>query len=418
MEITLIIMIEERMIEPAKAETPNLERAHYLDSARGFAALTVVASHMVCGYGLPRCLSSGQFPLHVLWHGEAAVQFFFVLSGFVLSASLFQTKDEKMPSVLGFTIRRIFRIYPAFWAALLLSVGGQWMASWGPGEFLLSRSNWWVTDWSRPADIWQILREATIIGQRAGTHIIPPDWTLYIEIIYSILIPVLAALCRRQTLTFCLVLLVMVKGLNVSPLILSFSLGILIAKFSDQWIASWRKATTLMKVFLLLVGLVLYSFRPESNSIHGLFGVVISLGNPLTFGSGVLLLVLLGSKSIQRLLEWRPFVVIGKLSYSIYLIHTTVLLALVPWISIGIGQLGLQDPTAVWFTCLGFAVAISVMIAYPIWRWVEIPLNRLGKKLAARFTARFETLNLSECGPLPARSPQIRQHSPHSPSAI
>jgi peptidoglycan/LPS O-acetylase OafA/YrhL len=375
-----------------QAEPTALDRAHYLDSARGFAALTVVASHMVCAYGVPEFLTNRQHRLHLLWHGEAAVQFFFVLSGFVLSLSLFQTKDEKMPSILGFTIRRIFRIYPAFWAALLLTVGGQWMASWGPQEFPLHQTHWWAVGWSQPADLWQILREATLIDSSQKCQIIPPAWTLNIEVIYSILIPILAALCRRQTATFCLVLLVLVQGLNVSPLLLSFSLGILIAKFSTQWIASWRTATKVSKIFLLGVGLILYSYRSDFDSIHGLFRVaVLSLGNPQTVGSGLLLLVLLGSKSLQRMFEWKPFVFIGKLSYGIYLIHTVVLLALLPWISLGLQQLGLQNPTTIWFACLALAIMICALIAYPIWRWVEIPLNRLGKKIATRFSTRFES---------------------------
>lgn len=62
-------------------------RFHELDGLRGLAALTVYFSHLIGTFNF----SSDYFtkvsnsPLHLFWHGEGAVQLFFILSGFVLT---------------------------------------------------------------------------------------------------------------------------------------------------------------------------------------------------------------------------------------------------------------------------------------------------------------------------------------------
>ena len=54
------------------------ERFHYLDSLRGLAALAVFFSHLIGAFGLPHKLMFLQnSPVHILWHGEGAVFFFF-----------------------------------------------------------------------------------------------------------------------------------------------------------------------------------------------------------------------------------------------------------------------------------------------------------------------------------------------------
>jgi peptidoglycan/LPS O-acetylase OafA/YrhL len=57
--------------------------------------------------------------------GFAAVDLFFVLSGFVLSRSLLASHE----GYVSFVIRRVFRLYPAYWAALIISALLFWIHS-------------------------------------------------------------------------------------------------------------------------------------------------------------------------------------------------------------------------------------------------------------------------------------------------
>jgi len=59
-------------------------------------------------------------PVH--WFGYAGVDLFFVLSGFIIT--MIGRKDLGRPERLGpFVLRRLWRIYPPYWAALALTFG-------------------------------------------------------------------------------------------------------------------------------------------------------------------------------------------------------------------------------------------------------------------------------------------------------
>jgi peptidoglycan/LPS O-acetylase OafA/YrhL len=98
-----------------------MERAEPTHDANSFTflrlilALAVVVGHSYVLGGF------GEEPLS-RWSGgltsgrELAVQFFFMLSGFLLAQSL-----VRQPSLARFAGRRLFRIMPGYWAALIFT---------------------------------------------------------------------------------------------------------------------------------------------------------------------------------------------------------------------------------------------------------------------------------------------------------
>src|SRR5208337_3375533 len=97
-------------------------RLRELDVLRGLAILLVLGHHM------------GAVPLHTpgivlvvldLWRqaGWVGVDLFFVLSGFLVSGLLFQEyRMDGQVSLGRFLLRRGFKIYPAFYTLLLVTV--------------------------------------------------------------------------------------------------------------------------------------------------------------------------------------------------------------------------------------------------------------------------------------------------------
>lgn len=106
-----------------------------LESLRGLAALSVAGFHisqspaLVGGESviLKAMPSAAMDVLKILFQGQPAVVFFFVLSGFVLTASLQKTPRPVAEIALPFAIARIFRIYPAWIFAILMFVGVYWL---------------------------------------------------------------------------------------------------------------------------------------------------------------------------------------------------------------------------------------------------------------------------------------------------
>jgi peptidoglycan/LPS O-acetylase OafA/YrhL len=89
----------------AKDRRDDAKRLAWLDAVRGFAALLVVFDH-----GSTLLLQSARdYLYHVLDFGEYGVFVFFLVSGYIIPASL-----ERKGSVRSFWISRAFRLYPMF----------------------------------------------------------------------------------------------------------------------------------------------------------------------------------------------------------------------------------------------------------------------------------------------------------------
>ncbi len=96
----------------ASPEGPSAGRLAWLDALRGFAALCVVFDH-----GSTLVLQSVRDVLyHTLDLGQYGVFVFFLVSGYIVPASL-----ERKGSTRAFWISRAFRLYPMFLLALVLS---------------------------------------------------------------------------------------------------------------------------------------------------------------------------------------------------------------------------------------------------------------------------------------------------------
>lgn len=106
-------------------------KPHYelLDGLRGVAALLVLWYHVFEGYAF----ASGNEVIRVVNHGYLAVDFFFILSGFVIAYAYDDRWSGKALTLKGFFRRRLIRLHPmvimgAFigLAAYLLQGGVTW----------------------------------------------------------------------------------------------------------------------------------------------------------------------------------------------------------------------------------------------------------------------------------------------------
>jgi peptidoglycan/LPS O-acetylase OafA/YrhL len=126
------------------------ERIAFLDVARGLAALLVLAEH-----GLDRCLP--RFLPATIGHGNlgrSGVILFLVISGFVIPTSL-----EGVGSNKRFWLRRFFRLYPAYWLSIAIAFIYSWHdATCGYG---LKTADWFLNltmlqAFFRHPDVWGV----------------------------------------------------------------------------------------------------------------------------------------------------------------------------------------------------------------------------------------------------------------------
>lgn len=188
-------------------------KPHYeiLDALRGVAALMVVWYHICEGYSF-----AGQAPIiQGLNHGYLAVDFFFILSGFVLSYA-YDDRWEKDFTVKKFFRRRLIRLHPMVIMGALI----------GAAAFLVQGSvQWNGTNIALSAVMLALLCAMFMIPAvpgcayevRGNGEMFPlngPSWSLFFEYIGNILY----ALLIRRLPDKALVVLCAVLGIALGDL--------------------------------------------------------------------------------------------------------------------------------------------------------------------------------------------------------
>ncbi len=100
------------MVHPGSAFSDSKKHFLILDALRGVAAITVVLFHILEPY------SEGDHTKQLINHGYLAVDFFFMLSGYVM-AHAYDDRWDKM-TTKDFLKRRIIRLHPMIIAGMII----------------------------------------------------------------------------------------------------------------------------------------------------------------------------------------------------------------------------------------------------------------------------------------------------------
>ena len=179
--------------QPGAAAKPARLRVPAADGLRGLAALMVILFHVIYAAGLPVVGSKGLRDF--IASGFIGVDFFFVLSGFVLflpivtSGGVFRNKG-------AYALRRVARILPAYYLAVAATV---WLHpffsktyAYVPGN---SRQGWY-----------SLIFHATFLQHSVGLAVGYPEgfgvngavWTLSIEALFYLVLPLIAVWYFRR----------------------------------------------------------------------------------------------------------------------------------------------------------------------------------------------------------------------------
>ena len=320
-----------------------LPRFHELDSLRGLAACTVVLCHFRAGVGDQASLWILQSPLKFLVAGHDAVILFFVLSGFVL----IQPWTSKSP--LGystFLIRRICRIYLPYLAALMLAVA---MNAHYHG--LVIDDEWINLTWNQKPSMHLIIQHLVLLGDYQWDAFNGAFWSLVYEMRISIIFPFLAVAVLYFRNSWLLVLAIstsllsahyyrIFSLLHLIPQTLPFIdtlhymsffiLGAVLAR-NREAIQVRYKTLPRFLVWALVVLAIAFYYHPVS--VPMLAARILPERKMIdwsaAFGSLILVSMALGSGSFKRLLNHSAINYLGRISYSLYLVHGTVLFTMI-----------------------------------------------------------------------------------------
>jgi len=399
-------------------------RYNELDSLRGLAAVTVVFGHLESlVFDAPVVPGSGwthwrhilelinRTPLTFLMGGGSAVRFFFVLSGFVLMLPYLRHKENPYAPYL---VKRICRIYLPYLAAVAIAILGNVVLGGHPLPGFGGAVN---ETWSEPVSTKVVLQHIAMLGTFPTARFNTVLWSLVQEMRISIFYPLIALAVLRLSSRALLGLAVAIEafvaglplffphidmGLASFPAMLHWSnmfiLGAFLALRREQvrtWMSSlrsWQKASIAIVTFLFYsMGIkTVWGAQFQNHIVAHVTRLpfvarwanpdfvsyqVIWLGDWIAaFGAAIAVCFALTDRRTKAVLNHNLVLWTGRASYSLYLVHATVLFALA-YALIGTRYVYLIAP-------LYFLLTIVATAAF--YRGVEVPTMNLGRELARR----------------------------------
>lgn len=366
------------------ASIPKQDRYAHIDSLRAIAALLVIWMHVSEVFVTLQTPADGSTPLlqtipSTVDTGRIGVLMFFLISGFLIPSSLKGTRKEGAKT---FLIRRFFRLYPLYWVSIPLSL----------------ITMWWMFGKSMSAtDIalnFTMLQEKFHAKNISGLY-----WTLRVELYFY-------ALCLGL---FCLNLLKREKVLAflaIGILPTYFILRALSHKDASLWgtfWALWSKDVAFLSFMfagalwrrahdgqLGTIGkLALAGFSLWFTAIFPLLALYLFLRTGTLHPDHVRLfasytlanfIFIIGAMLVQ--IRWKILAWMGKISYSMYLLHPVIFYTLFWYIVNLPAEHWLRNqPLALYLIS---SALLTIGISGMTYAWIEKPMINLGGRLTSR----------------------------------
>lgn len=378
-----------------------------LEAARGVAAIIVVLHHFFLAFA-PKF--TGFMPMDrtaksivgewyfVLFNGDGAVFFFFVLSGFVLPMSYLRRKD---PSILfAGILKRLPRLALPVVLSMCLAVALISMKLYVFGETAQITGSEWLRT-AGFANFPPNLIPSYIDAVRQGTttfftgqaYYNSSVWTMKPEFIGSIVVYTLlplALLSGSRVSTVLTLGLVAIAScfvyVHIAPFLAGLSLSIFLNKV--QYKMRLPLAGIMIATGLYLMGYVVsIKYYEWVASIEWLWtGIIATNVLFATLGATLIVAALVCSRQVAGPLSGRLGYLLGKLSFPIYLVHHPILMSLSCFVLVRSLEGGLAGWTALNLTLaatLGGVLLVSIPFAIVDTYWVKA-VNAVVRKALPR----------------------------------
>ena len=345
-----------------------------IDGLRAFALITVIINH---------------FNKEILPNGYLGVDIFFVISGFIITSSLYQRPSKNFKDFIsGFYERRVKRLVPALSVfVLIMSIA---ICLFNPNPIISLRTG--LTSLFGLSNLYLIKQSTNYFAQSTELNVFTHTWSLGVEEQFYILFPFLIWFSGfgRQTKNGARNLFLIVGALIITSLI-----GFLYLYPINQSAAYFLMPTRFWEMAsgcLIFIGFhkrkyieQLLEKIPPFLVLALILGVMYlpkSLATASTVSVVVLSAVLIASLKKQtkafKIFTHPKVVYIGLISYSLYLWHWGVL-------SISRWTIGIH-----WWS-IPFQIALMFGLAIFSYRWIETPFRKKSWSIQLK-PYRFTTL--------------------------
>lgn len=261
------------------------------------------------------------------------VDFFFILSGFIISRQYEAGIATRGVSFMKFAIRRLGRLYPLyiFSIVMFVAVNHFYIVPTNPKEEMIHIG-------MGPDLVWQLLLQLTMLGNIGGM-VMPwngPAWSVSVEWIVNLGFFFLAWKLRRipallwaAIAIFCAIYLIDYSPQHLNLIMadqpffnptlargfLGFALGALIFRFHHSLPKLSWFTLHMLDALLIIATMILIAYY-DSEFVVGIDYLFLFILFPQ-----FIILSLYRASWVGRIASLPPFTFLGKISYSIYLLH-------------------------------------------------------------------------------------------------
>lgn len=342
------------MTEPLLSEPHARHRLKTLDAFRGIAILAVLLFHFTYRWGplWPGRRDFYGFHTNIDWFalGNYGVEFFFIISGFVIFMTL-----ERCAGWRDFALRRFARLYPTYWVCMLVTFFAiQWF---GNPDFH-----------RRPIELFVGF---TMLSQQFGYGWVDGSyWSLLMELIFYFWIALVFFTFRSRFLVAWIVFCALASLFNAFDshygryLFAARYLCYFTAGMAFYSIHAKRPLSFTLSLFVTSFALYLAFFYNHSRNEHALVAGMVALF----------------ALFVNNKLHWLgrgPLAYVGLVSYPLYLLHNYIGVSLIgrfnriDWLN------GWPGVAATFLIMLAAAVCVHYAVELPSQTLVRRNFKRL-----------------------------------------
>lgn len=349
------------------------------DILRGISALSVIVVHLIGNSGL-------KFPHYIEkigGHFTACVTFFFAISAFSIAYSYGDNVFSR-DKFHSFYLKRIFRLAPLFYLAFFVEA------------FIV------YILYNHSPDPFAAFLSFSFLFSLVPTmqdSLVWAGWSLGIEWLFYLIYPLLICFIRTKSIAIlawgiaCYVSVQMLKIeapytslymniLNHMPFFISGILAYLLMPEMEKIREKLNKNANLVSLLVLVcVGIYLLNYFYSDNNTINLY---------ITYSLAWLILISISVVGFPHFLNNVFTRFLGKASYSIYLNHSIVILFLKLSGFFNYISVTIESGEASFCIAMLTVSAITLIMSYFTYHYVEIPGMALGKKILAYKSVRLK----------------------------
>jgi peptidoglycan/LPS O-acetylase OafA/YrhL len=358
----------------------SVNRYEYIDSLRGFAIILVLLAHV------PHSLASLHlsFPrwlFEISNQGGRGVQLFYIISAFTICMTYTNRIGIEKNIKFNFFIIRFFRIAPLFYICLIYYTLRMCFFD-GFGDF----------------NILKLLTSITFtngFNENFINGIIPGQWSIAIEMVFYLTVPFWIKKINSPNKAILVIFISLIFSKKLILFLTSnhyvedelfyyfflpnqisvFFLGVLLYLTGNKnKVVNDHKYIVWANIFFLAFFFVSFAYE----------GYEFYLPKFFIFSLLLLLLVVIVIKDKSKIIVNKFFVLFGKISFSVYLIHFAFY-PLMPLIIKNINDFYTLNVIVIFLIVFVLFIILSGLLSILTYKYIEQPFINIGKKIILRY---------------------------------